>query len=131
MFKRVRTLLLTTLLLTAGWVSGSWAELPGLGIPIDPHGYPAFYLDANGLALEPCLPPPAGNATREDLCVFEPLDLASPILVAGEIFWWMGDASVAMPGTAPRAAVWTLPTGTPAATPFATASRVYGINDDT
>jgi uncharacterized membrane protein len=33
-------------------------------------------------------------------------------------------------GTDPRAAVWTLPTGTPAATPFATASRVYGINDD-
>jgi hypothetical protein len=86
------------LLLSAGFAPPAWAALADLGVPASPHGYPAFYRDANGLALEPCLPPPAGNATREDLCVFEPLDLASPILVAGETFWWMGDASVAMPG---------------------------------
>jgi hypothetical protein len=39
-------------------------------------------------------------------------------------------AGFAGAGTASRATVWTLPTGAPAATPFATASQVYGINDD-
>jgi probable HAF family extracellular repeat protein len=39
-------------------------------------------------------------------------------------------AGFAGAGTVARATVWTLPSGTPAAIPFATASQVYGINDD-
>ncbi len=80
---------------------GALAPAPGgVGIPIDPHGFPAFYMDTNGLALEPCLPPPAGNATFGDgsMCIYDPLDPDSALVVAGEIFWWMGEAQMGMPG---------------------------------
>jgi len=92
----------------------AWAALSNLGIPIAPHGFPAFYSDANGLALEPCLPAdqfgqdtegnpvPAGNSTRPELCFFDPIDPANPdsvkLGVGGESFWWMGDATMDMPG---------------------------------
>jgi hypothetical protein len=86
------------LLLIASAAPAAWGALADLGIPIDPHGYPAYYEDGAGLQLELCLPPPAGNASRADLCVFSPLDTNSPILVAGESFWWMADSEIAMPG---------------------------------
>jgi hypothetical protein len=103
MLKRLFSLL-AALLLVAGAVPTAWAALSALGDPIAPHGFPAFYQDTANLALEPCLPAtqvgaggvPAGNSTRPDLCLFDPLDPADPNSVAlgvgGEIFWWAADA---------------------------------------
>jgi hypothetical protein len=70
------------------------AALAGpVGIPIDPHGFPAFYGDG-AVQLEPCLPPPAGNAVlRPDMCAFDPL-AGGPLQVGSEIFWWMADAQL-------------------------------------
>jgi hypothetical protein len=70
------------------------AGLTDVGDPIAPHGFPRYYEDETGLRLEPCLPPPAGNASREDLCIFDPLDLEGPLVVGGEIFWWLADAEI-------------------------------------
>lgn len=70
------------------------ALVPPVGLAIEPHGFPAFYQDGTGLQLEPCLPPPAGNAVlRPDLCVFGPL-AGPPLQVGDEIFWWMADAQL-------------------------------------
>ncbi len=80
-------------MLVAGAVSTAMAAIGGVGIPIDPHGYPAYYVDGGSLQLELCLPPPAGNATRaSELCFFDPLDTSvdgegipnHPIYVTGE-----------------------------------------------
>jgi hypothetical protein len=97
MYKSVRTLFLgAVLLLTAGFAPAAWAALTDLGVPIAPHGFPAFYQDSNGLALEPCLLPPAGNATRADLCILDPVNPTDPnsvdLGVGSESFWWMADA---------------------------------------
>jgi hypothetical protein len=99
MFKRVHTFLLAALLVAVA-VPAAWAALApapdGVGIPINPHGFPAFYADATGLSLEPCLPPPAGNATRTDLCLPSPVDPDNPESVAlgvgDEFFFWSADA---------------------------------------
>jgi hypothetical protein len=96
---------LAALLLLAGAVPTAWAALTGLSqdsvtgepLVIEPHGYPAWYGDVNGLKLELCLPAPAGNATREDLCLFDPLDPESALVVAGEGFWWLGEAHIELP----------------------------------
>ena len=92
--------ILAALLLVAVAVPAAWAALApapsGVGIPIDPHGFPAFYMDANNLQLEPCLPQPAGNSTRPELCIFDPVNTADPNSVAldvgSEMFWWIADA---------------------------------------
>jgi hypothetical protein len=92
--------ILAALLLVAVAVPAAWAALAaapgGLGTPIDPHGFPSFYMDTANLQLEPCLPQPAGNSTRPELCIFDPVDTADPNSVAlgvgGEIFWWGADA---------------------------------------
>lgn len=86
------------------------ATLGGVGSPIDPHGYPAYDEDGDGLQeglkLELCFPPPAVNATRAaDLCFFDPLDLSldeqanpdRPIYVNGESFWWLAEAGIELP----------------------------------
>lgn len=66
-----------------------------MGVPIDPHGYPEYYQDGAGLALELCLPPPAGYAAvRPDLCIFGAPESAS-LQVGPESFWWMADAEIA------------------------------------
>ncbi|HEX9833403.1 MAG TPA: Ig-like domain-containing protein [Mycobacterium sp.] len=87
--------ILAALLFVAGAVQTAWAALTALGEPIDPHGFPAFYSDGS-LALEPCLPPPAGYATRQDLCLFDPVDPNNPesvdLGVGAEIFWWAAEA---------------------------------------
>lgn len=90
--------LLAALLLVAGAAPTAWAALADLGVPIAPHGYPAYYQDADGLQLELCLPAPAGFATRPDLCIFDPLDENSALKVTGESFWWLAQATAAMPG---------------------------------
>ncbi|BCR05655.1 hypothetical protein DESUT3_27240 [Desulfuromonas versatilis] len=87
--------ILVGLLLLGGTATSALAALApapdGLGIAIEPHGFPAFFQDTNGLQLEPCLPAPAGNATRGDLCIFDP-PAGSPLEVGSEIFWWMAEA---------------------------------------
>jgi hypothetical protein len=76
------------------WVATSAnAQLAGVGEPIDPHGFPAYYQDTNNLQLELCVPPPAGFASA-DFCVFDPLDETSDIIVAGEVFWWLASAVI-------------------------------------
>lgn len=79
------------LLLTVAVATTSWGALTGVGLPIEPHGFPDYYRDASGLMLEPCLPPPAGTATRQDLCIFDPLQ-AGGLEVGSEIFWWMAES---------------------------------------
>ncbi len=89
--RRKLYLVLLGILLMAVAVPTARAALDGLGNPIDPHGFPAFYR-AGGLSLELCLPPPAGHAAlRSDLCTFDPLP-GGPLQVAGESFWWMANA---------------------------------------
>ncbi|MEW6720319.1 MAG: hypothetical protein AB1346_07720, partial [Thermodesulfobacteriota bacterium] len=82
-------------LLMAFAVSAVHAALvPPVGPAVDPHGYPAFYQDGNGLRLELCLPPPAGTAAlRPDMCIFDP-PAGSPLQVGSESFWWMADAQL-------------------------------------
>jgi hypothetical protein len=97
MSKRIVSML-GALLLLAGAVPTAWGALALNGEPINAHGFPALYQDTTGLALEPCLPPPAGNATRQDLCLFVPPDQANPDSVAlgvgAESFWWLAEASL-------------------------------------
>lgn len=71
-----------------------------VGVPINPHGFPSFYEDGTGLKLEPGLPPPAGNATlgNGSLVIFDPLRPSTDLEVGAELFWWMADASMPMPG---------------------------------
>ena len=103
MMKRLFSLLVA-LLLVAGAAPSTWAALADLGIPIAPHGYPAWYSDSNGLQLELCTPAPAGNASRPELCIGDPLQLdaegnpINPLVITGESFWWLGSSSLAMPG---------------------------------
>lgn len=81
-----------TLAALAGYAAPARAALDDLGIPIAPHGFPSFY-EANGLQLEPCLPPPAGYAVElSSLCIFDPPQ-GPPLEVGSEIFWWMAEAS--------------------------------------
>lgn len=78
----------------------AWGALTGVGNPINPHGFPAYYQDSNNLRLELCLPPPAGNAAlRSGLCTFDPLE-GGTLQVGGESFWWMAtaDAAPLVPG---------------------------------
>ncbi len=89
--------ILAALLFVAG-AGPVGAQLVDLGPPISPHGYPAFYEDSNGLQLDLCLPPPAGTATRPDLCVFDPIDEDTDLIVTGESFWWLAEATMPMPG---------------------------------
>ena len=105
MMKRLFSLLVA-LLLVAGAAPSTWAALADLGIPIAPHGYPAWYSDAN-VALELCVPPPAGNAspalgdpTLGRFCIGDPLELdaqGNPInslVMTGEGFYWMAFATI-------------------------------------
>ena len=99
MMKRLFSLLVA-LLLVAGAAPSAWAALAGLGDPITPHGYPAWYSDSNGLQLELCTPAPAGNASRADLCIGDPLELnpggtpVNPLVLTGEGFYWMAVATI-------------------------------------
>lgn len=93
-------LIAVTIMLIVSLAGGreAGAALADLGPPIDPHGFPAFYSDTAGLVLEPCLPPPAGNAAlRPDLCVSFPVDTSDPnsvaLGVADEIFFWSAEAT--------------------------------------
>jgi len=99
MFKRlVFVALVAAIGLTWVLTAPAGAILSDLGEPIAPHGFPSYYEDSNGLRLEPCLPEPAGYSTRPDMCVFDPLDTGSDLIVAGEIFWWLAETSMVMPG---------------------------------
>ncbi len=90
MRKKMCSLVLGMLLMAAA-VPTAWGALSGLGNPVDPHGFPAFY-QAGGLSLELCLPPPAGNAAlRPDLCIYDDR-LDGPLQVGGESFFWIADA---------------------------------------
>lgn len=93
-------LLTVALALFGAAATTALGALADLGIPIDPHGFPAYYEDSTGLRLEPCLPPPAGNATLGggSFCIHDPLDPNTPLVVTGEIFWWLADARMNMPG---------------------------------
>lgn len=97
MLKRL-LLILLTLVLVAGTAATAQAALADLGEPIAPHGYPAYFEDVNGLQLELCVPPPAGTASVESLCVFDPLNPASSLIVAGETFWWLASSRIDLPG---------------------------------
>ncbi|KIH77779.1 hypothetical protein SAMN05660860_01276 [Geoalkalibacter ferrihydriticus] len=100
MLKKLRLMFLVAVLGLAWAVAAPVGaqSLSEVGPPIAPHGYPAYFGDSNGLNLELCLPDPAGYSTRPDLCVFDPLDVENPLIVAGESFWWLANASVPMPG---------------------------------
>lgn len=87
------------LLLAAGWSAPAQAALSARGPAVDPHGYPAYYQDANSLRLEPCLLPLAGapdplNAAQ--MCLGDPVNPDNPASVAlgvgDETFWWMAEA---------------------------------------
>lgn len=97
MVKRLFSIL-AALLFMAGTAPLAQAELAAVGPPINPHGFPSYYEDTTGLQLEPCLPAPAGFATRPELCVFDPLDENSPLVVAGEFFWWLASATIGAVG---------------------------------
>ncbi len=82
------------------WISGasvSRAEFTGMG-PIGPFGFPLYYEDANGLALELCADP------FDPLCLLDPLpDPSAPPDVAtgnffDESFYWLADATMPTPG---------------------------------
>lgn len=103
--------LLAALLFVVSAAPTTWAALANLGVPIGPHGYPAWYSDSNELRLELCVPPPAGNAspapgdpTLGALCIGDPLQLdaggnpINPLVLTGESFWWLVETSMAMPG---------------------------------
>ncbi|WP_305042807.1 Ig-like domain-containing protein [Geoalkalibacter sp.] len=80
------------------------AALQAVGPSIAPHGYPAYYQDFNGLRLELCVPPPAGNASRPDLCIYDPWDVdgdgnpTNDLVLTGEGFYWMASSIIPMPG---------------------------------
>lgn len=101
--------LLAALLFVVSVVPSTWAALAGLKDPIKPHGYPAWYSDSNGLALELCVPPPAGNAspapgdsTLGAMCIGDPLELdtegnpINPLVMTGEGFYWMAFATISL-----------------------------------
>lgn len=94
MLKRLFSILTALLLVTGFVVPSAQALLADLGDPITPHGYPAWYQDSNGLQLELCVPAPAGNATRADLCIGDPIDPLHPLVMTGEGFYWMAFASI-------------------------------------
>jgi len=102
------------LVLALGAVVPVSAGLQALGTPVAPHGYPLWYQDTNNLQLELALPAtqsgrdpitgdpvPAGNSTRPDLVIFDPIDPANPesvnLGVGDESFWWMADSVVNLP----------------------------------
>lgn len=105
---------LLPLLLLALSAAAPAASLSDLGLPIQPHGFPAFYTDSNGLSLEPAVPrtqvgidalgnrTAAGNSTRPDLCIFTPVNPANPdsvkLGVGNETFWWSAVSTMTMPG---------------------------------
>jgi hypothetical protein len=88
---------LVVLMCMAGAVPAGAQSLIEMGIPISPHGFPSYYGDGN-VRLELCLPPPAGTSSRPDLCIFDPLDEESDLIVSGESFWWLAETSIPMPG---------------------------------
>lgn len=105
MLKRLRFLFLLAVLGLAWAVATPvGAQLADLGPSIAPHGYPAWYEDTLGLKLELCVPPPAGNATRPELCIFDALELdnegnpLNPLVLTGESFWFLAETSFVMPG---------------------------------
>jgi hypothetical protein len=85
--------ILTALLLVAVAAPAAWAALADLGVPVTPHGYPAFYQDANGLQLEFCLD---GDGIAGP-CIFDPVIAGNPQSEASgfgaEAFYWMADAN--------------------------------------
>ncbi|MEZ4601114.1 MAG: Ig-like domain-containing protein [Syntrophotaleaceae bacterium] len=88
-------LMVATLILALSWIGAApaGAVLTDLGDPITPHGYPAFYTDGD-VALELCVPPPAGLATAAaQFCIGDPLD-PNPPFVTGEGFYYMAVASI-------------------------------------
>jgi hypothetical protein len=92
--QKALTTLAAFLAVLAG-ASGLMAQdLKGLGLPEEPHGYPAWFSDSNGLQLELCLAGP--------LCLADPVDPDSPFSVitgfGGEAFWLLAGAEAAMPG---------------------------------
>ncbi|WP_155890623.1 Ig-like domain-containing protein [Desulfuromonas sp. TF] len=96
--------IMAVLLFVALAAPSAWSALADLGTPIDPHGYPVWYEDAAGLQLELCVPPPAGNASRPDLCIGDPLELdengdpINPLVLTGESFWWLAETAIDVPG---------------------------------
>ena len=100
MVKRLFSILTALLLVNSFVVPSAQAVLTAYGPPITPHGYPAWYQDSTGLQLELCVPAPAGNATRTDLCIGDPLELnpdgtpINPLVMTGEGFYWMAFASI-------------------------------------
>lgn len=85
-------LVMAGVLLAGLWLAAdSWAELVGLGPPVQPHGYPWYYEDNTGLQLQLCL-------DDNGMCIFDPIDQDNPDSVAlgvgDESFWWMADVDV-------------------------------------
>lgn len=109
MFKKIRFMFLMAVLGLAWSVAPAAAQfqLAGMGEPINPHGFPSYYEDTTGLALEPCLPPPAGYAVQgggdgtadnAGMCVYDDLAFDSDLIVNGEIFYWYATSRIILDG---------------------------------
>ncbi len=89
-----RSIVGTVLSLALACVPSAHAGLASFG-PLNEFGYPGFYVDGTGLALEQCIDP------NDPLCLLDALpDPASPPNVAtgnfwDETFYWLGSAAVA------------------------------------
>lgn len=94
MLTRMRTFLLAALLVAVS-APASWAALVDLGVPVTPHGYPAFYQDSNALKLELCLDPPA-DPIAGGPCLFDPVAAGNAWSAAtgfgAEAFFWSATA---------------------------------------
>lgn len=80
---------LATLMVLLGSASGLMAQNQTLGLPEEPHGYPAYVQDTNGLKLELCL-----NST---LCFFDAVEAGNAFSEAigfgAEAFWLLAGAN--------------------------------------
>jgi Putative Ig domain len=98
--KRGAANILATLLMLLAFVSAGFAQLARVG-PVDPFdGFPQWYQDKNGIALEHCIPNPAELAAG--LCLLLPGNMTFPVVFPtsypDESFYFAADATIALPG---------------------------------
>src|SRR5690242_14613856 len=101
---RVLTKSLVSVVLLLSLAAAGFAQLARVG-PVDPFdGFPKWYQDKNGVALEHCVPDAAELAAG--LCLLLPGNMTFPVVFPtsypGESFYFAADASIALPsgGTA-------------------------------
>ncbi|MEW5745720.1 MAG: hypothetical protein AB1805_09840 [Nitrospirota bacterium] len=105
MKQRERIMLIVTAAFVLSLIvsSAAHAALNVMG-PIDPNnGFPKYYQDSNGLALELCIP--NVQELADGACLILPADVPSPLApivfptnFPGEAFWWAGGTIIDLPG---------------------------------